>query len=114
MRFLFWIMLLAFALSPAALDALAEDAPRHTTQMWEFGQRAYLCDEHAKLIEKFTSPPYNEALTWWAINSENRGIFGLVNHEVGTWTVLRQRPDGLSCVVGHGSDFQMMTPGKDS
>ncbi len=109
MLFFFWLLLLAFVLSPAALEALAQSR----TQLWEYGQTAYLCDVHAKMEKQFTDPPYNETMKWWALNSENRVIFGYVSDD-GNWTVLRMRPDGLSCIVDAGTDWQIMIPTTES
>ncbi len=82
------------------------------TTLFEYGLRGYECDSHAKMVERYTSEPYNERLAWFAVNSDNRAIFGFVSKD-GDWTVLRQRPDGVSCVVGHGSGWTLML-GSDS
>ena len=43
--------------------------------------------------------------------SRGYGLWGavvieiIVNAETGTWTVVTHRPDGLTCVVAHGTDW---------
>ncbi len=91
----------------SAFDALPQG-----TQLWEYGTRGYLCDSHKIMEDRYTGPPHNEKLMWWAINADGNSIFGYVAVD-GSWTVLRVRPDGVSCMVGHGSDWTLML-GKES
>lgn len=63
-------------------------------------------DQAASLAKEFGEAVQSQALTGGGMLAE---IF--VNPVTGTWTVMLTRPDGVSCLLTSGDQFQAVKPG---
>lgn len=80
---------LTFGLAAAAPPALAQAA----------------CGEYERLRTALTDA-YGESISGRGLQSETRMIELWRSPETGTWTVLMILPNGLTCVMASGTDWQ--------
>lgn len=58
-------------------------------------------DMISQLVETYGEVPQLEG-----VNSNGLLMQVFANEETGTWTAVMHRPDGMSCAVSHGGDFE--------
>lgn len=66
------------------------------------------CGERAKFIETL-SRNYQEVPAAMAIAGQ-RNLVELFVSETGSWTMLVTQPNGMSCIVAAGSDWELLPP----
>ncbi|MFQ5438085.1 MAG: hypothetical protein ACE5DK_04550 [Paracoccaceae bacterium] len=86
-------------LTTALVFGAVATAPPVFAQQATCGQRDHLT---AQLTEK-----YMEQLTAGGFQSASSVLEIWTSPQSGTWTMLLTRPDGVSCVVGSGTAWQM-------
>lgn len=65
-----------------------------------------VCGPHEEIIKRLETG-YKEARTGFGI-AGNGGLVELFVSEKGTWTFLFTRPDGVTCLMAAGGDWEMM------
>lgn len=83
----------------AALSALALAAPAHADQA--------LCGTH-DAIEAHVATGFGEARVTVALTETGLLLETYASIETGTWSILRTTPDGITCIIGFGSAFEMV------
>jgi hypothetical protein len=91
---------LAFAVSFAAVPALAEEASRPAP---EADARPPICASY-EVHERFLAERYGETPTFTGSVDERIVLRLFVNHATGSWTALMVRTDGVSCVTSAGEN----------
>lgn len=53
---------------------------------------------------------YGEYPARQAMSANSTIVFWTENAETGTWTAFEARPDGVACLLIHGTGFETLTP----
>lgn len=67
-----------------------------------------LCGSHEDIVKKLASG-FKEVRAGWGL-AGNNGLVELYVSETGGWSVLITRPNGLTCMVASGQDWEIVEP----
>ena len=69
-----------------------------------------VCGQRDEIVSRLKSG-YQEYNSARGI-STNGGLVELYTSEKGTWTLMLSQPNGVSCLIGTGENWQTLTPAK--
>jgi hypothetical protein len=67
-----------------------------------------LCGPHEEIVKKLAQG-YKEARAGWGL-AGNNGLVELYVSEAGGWSILITRPNGLTCLVAAGRNWEIVEP----
>ena len=68
-----------------------------------------VCAPYEKLVEMLDKK-YSEQKVGRGVNANGSLIYDLYLSKTGTWSFVVIRPDGTSCIIAHGSEWQISDP----
>ena len=71
------------------------------------GAQGRNCADHAAVVERL-AVHYKESRQVLAQNGGNGVLEVFASTETGTWTITITRPDGLTCIVAAGDNYQFV------
>ena len=72
-------------------------------------QAQRFCGPHEKIVKQLESG-YQEARRGYGLAVNGTLVELFVSEEKGTWTFMYTRPDGITCLMANGGDWENMSP----